>query len=250
MKLDVIATLRDAWALFRRDGGLLVRLAAPFLFWPSLALGLLVPMPPQPEEGVGEGGQRAMAWIDSVGEWATHYGGWYFAAYAIGMIGTAAILSLELGGGRQSVGEALGRALTMAPRFLLAMVLVAVPVGAGTLLWILPGIYIAGRLMLVGPVLFAERRMAALAAMGRSVMLTRGAGLSMAALASCTYLGGIVAARPFVALIEMVQGDGGMGSGNPVAIALLQAGAATVAMVAGLAQALISIAAYRRLVRG
>lgn len=250
MKLDVIGTLRDAWGLFRRDGGLLVRLAAPFLFWPSLALGLLVPMPPQPEEGVGEGGQRAMAWIDSVGEWATHYGGWYFAAYAIGMIGTAAVLSLELGGGRQSVGEALGRALTMAPRFLLAMVLVAVPVGAGTLLWILPGIYIAGRLMLVGPVLFAERRMAALAAMGRSVMLTRGAGLSMAALASCTYLGGIVAARPFVALIEMVQGDGGMGSGNPVAIALLQAGAAAVAMAAGLAQALISIAAYRRLFRG
>lgn len=249
MKLDVIATLRDAWSLFRRDGALLIRLAAPFLFWPALALGLLVPMPPQPEDGVGEGGARAMAWIDSVGEWAGHYGGWYFAAYAIGMIGTAAVLALELGEGQQSVGEALGRALTMAPRFLLAMLLVAVPVGAGTLLWILPGIYIAGRLMLVGPVLFAERRMAALAAMGRSVMLTRGAGLSMAALASCTYLGGIVAAQPFVALIDLVQGDGGMGAGNPVAIALLQAGAAAVAMAAGLAQALISVAAYRRLVR-
>ncbi|HJO67328.1 MAG TPA: hypothetical protein QF469_18570, partial [Sphingomonas sanguinis] len=64
-----------------------------------------------------------------------------------------------------------------------------------------------------------------------------------------TYLGGIVAAQPFVALIDVVQGDGGMGSGNPVAIALLQAGAAAVAMAAGLAQALISIAAYRRLVR-
>lgn len=249
MKLDVIATLRDAWRLFRRDRAVLIRLAAPFLFWPAYALGLLAPLPPMPEEGTGEPGVRAMAWIDSVSAWAGHYGGWYFAAYAIGMFGTAAILALELGGGDQSVGEALGRALRMAPRFLLAMMLVAVPVGAGTLLYILPGLYVAGRLMLVGPVLFAERRMAALAALARSVVLTRGAGLSMAALASCTYLGGIVAGQPFLALIEVVQGDGGIGSGNPVAIALLQAGAAGVAMAAGLAQALISVAAYRRLRR-
>jgi hypothetical protein len=113
------------------------------------------------------------------------------------------------------------------------------------LLYILPGLYVSGRLLLVGPVLFAERRMPAMAALARSVGLTRGAGLPMAALASCTTLGGMIAAQPFIALIDVVQADG---AGNPVAVALLQAGAAAVAMAAGLAQALVAVAANRRLV--
>ncbi len=245
MKMDVVATLRDAWGLFRRDRSLLIRLAAPFLFWPALALGLLVPAPPLPDEGVGDTTARATAWIDSVGQWAGHYGAWYFASYVVGLLGTAALLTLVLGEGRLTVGEALGRALGVAPRFLLAMMLVALPVGAGMLLYILPGLYVAGRLLLVGPVLLAERRMAAVGALARSFALTRGAGLQMAALAACTYLAGMIAAQPFLMLVDLSRGDG---PGNPVAIALLQAGAAGVSMAAGLAQALIAVAAYRRLV--
>ncbi|MCT8002590.1 hypothetical protein NZL82_11945 [Sphingomonas sanguinis] len=245
MGLDVVATLRDAWGLFRRDRSLLLRLAGPFLFWPAFALGLLVPTPPLPEEGVGEATARASVWIDSVGQWASHYGGWYFASYVVGLIGTAALLALLLSGGRATVGEALRGAVAIAPRYLLAMILVALPVGAGMLLYILPGLYVAGRLLLVGPVLLAERRMAAMAALARSIKLTRGVGLPMAALSSCTYLGGMIATQPFLTMIDLSKGDG---PGNPVAIALLQAGAAAVAMAAGLAQALIAVAAYRRLV--
>ena len=245
MTLNIVATLRDAWGLFLRDRSLLIRLAGPFLFWPALALGLLVPAPPLPDEGVGEATAQATAWIDSVGQWAGHYGGWYLASYAVGLIGTAALLALVLGEGRLTVGEALSRALGIAPRYVLAMVLVALPVGAGMLLYILPGLYVAGRLLLVGPVLLAERRMAAVAALARSVKLTRGAGLPMAALSACTYLGGIVATQPILMLIDLSKGDG---PGNPVALALLHAAAAAVAMAAGLAQALIAVAAYRRLV--
>ena len=248
MTLPVVATLRDAWSLFRRDRDLLIRLAAPFLFWPPLAVGLLVPDPPLPAEPAAGGGQgeataRAMAWFDSVGTWAGHYGGWYFAAYAIGMIGSAALFALVLSGGRFSVGQALSLGLRVAPRFLLAMILVALPTGVGMLLYILPGLYVAGRLMLVGPVLFAERRMPALAAIARSLVLTRGASLSMAALAGCTYLGGMIAAQPFLLLGDRVEASGG----SPVAMALLQGGAAATGMAAGLAQVLIAVAAYRRL---
>lgn len=246
MGLDVIATLRDAWGLFRRDRTLLVALIAPFVFWPTLAVYLLVPAPPKPEEGAGASSTGMLAWVDSVGAWAGQYGGWYVAAYAIGLIGTAAVLALQLGAGRPTVADALARTGRMMPRFLLAMMLVGLPVGAGMLLYILPGLYVAGRLMLVGPVLFAERRMAAMSALARSVKLTRGAGLSMAALVACTYLGGMIAAQPFLSLVDWVKGDSGIG--NPVAIALLQSGAAAVAMATGLAQALISVAAYRRLV--
>ncbi len=249
MKLDVIATLRDAWSLFRRDSDLIVRLTAPFLFWPALAVGLLVPQMPVPAEDAAQGAARAMAWLDSFQVWAGHYGGWYVAAYAVGTIGTAALLAMQFGDGQPTMGqptmgESLGRAIRMAPRFLLAMMLVALPVGAGMLLYILPGLYIAGRLLLVGPVLFAERQMPAMAAISRSFVLTRGAGLPMAALASCTYLGGVLAGQPFLALVDAVKGGG---PGNPVAVALLQAGAAAIAMAAGVAQALIAAAAYRRL---
>ena len=249
MGLDVVATLRDAWSLFRRDRDLLIRRGAPFLFWPPLVLGLLVPEPPMPAEPTSgdaraEATARAMAWFDSVGTWAGHYGSWYFAAYALGMIGSAALFALCLSGGRFSVGQALKLALRVAPRFLLAMILIALPVGAGMLLYILPGLYVAGRLMLVGPVLFAERRMPALAAIARSLVLTRGVGLPMAALASCTSLGGMIAAQPFLLLVEWAQAN----DGGPIMIALLHAGAAEVAMAAGIAQVLIAIAAYRRLV--
>ncbi|WP_309701087.1 MULTISPECIES: hypothetical protein [unclassified Sphingomonas] len=240
----MMAALRDAWGLFRRNADLSLRLAAPFLFLPTLALGLLVPAPPLPEEDAADGAARAMAWVDSVGNWAGQYGGWYFATYAIGLIGTAALLALHLGGGRLTVGQALNVSLRIAPRFLLAMILVALPVGAGMLLYILPGLYVAGRLLLVGPILLAERRMPALAALARSFALTRGVGLPMAALASCTYLGGMILGQPFILLIDTVQGSGG----NPVAIALLQTGAAAVALASGVAQALIALAAYRRLV--
>ncbi|MET3438458.1 hypothetical protein [Sphingomonas sp. 1185] len=240
----MMAALRDAWGLFRRNADLTLRLAAPFLFLPTFALGLLVPAPPLPEEDAADGAARAMAWVDSVGNWAGQYGGWYFATYAIGLIGTAALLALHLGGGRLTVGQALNVSLRIAPRFLLAMILVALPVGAGMLLYILPGLYVAGRLLLVGPILLAERRMPALAALARSFALTRGVGLPMAALASCTYLGGMILGQPFILLIDTVQGSGG----NPVAIALLQTGAAAVALASGVAQALIALAAYRRLV--
>jgi len=244
MTFDMMAALRDAWGLFRRNADLTLRLAAPFLFLPTLAVGLLVPAPPLPEEDAADGAARAMAWVDSVGNWAGQYGGWYFATYAIGLIGTAALLALHLGGGRLTVGQALNVSLRIAPRFLLAMILVALPVGAGMLLYILPGLYVAGRLLLVGPILLAERRMPALAALARSFALTRGVGLPMAALASCTYLGGMILGQPFILLIDTVQGSGG----NPVAIALLQTGAAAVALASGVAQALIALAAYRRLV--
>ena len=244
MTFDMMAALRDAWGLFRRNADLTLRLAAPFLFLPTLAVGLLVPAPPLPGEDAADGAARAMAWVDSVGNWAGQYGGWYFATYAIGLIGTAALLALHLGGGRLTVGQALNVSLRIAPRFLLAMILVALPVGAGMLLYILPGLYVAGRLLLVGPILLAERRMPALAALARSFALTRGVGLPMAALASCTYLGGMILGQPFILLIDTVQGSGG----NPVAIALLQTGAAAVALASGVAQALIALAAYRRLV--
>ncbi|WP_267350294.1 hypothetical protein [Sphingomonas sp. GM_Shp_2] len=243
MTIDPVAVLRDAWALFRRDRDLLLRIAGVFHFLPAFALALLVPEPPMPESGAEAGPARTDAWMQALSDWGAAHGGWYLLAYAIGFLGTAAILLLYLAP-QQTVGQALTRAARLWPRFLLAMVLVSLPTGAGMLLWIVPGLYVAGRLLVTGPALVAEGRMSAAGALRRSFRMSRGAGLALMGLASVTYLGGFLAGQPFLWLGDWLSGEGG---GNPIGVAVVEACAAAVVAATAVAQALIAVVAYRRL---
>ena len=246
MTIDVTTVLRDAWALFRRDRDVLLRLAGPFLFLPAYALVLLVPAPPTPDANAADSQAATQAWLQSVGDWAGAHGGWFLLAYAIGYVGGAAILSLYLDRTRPDVGGALRRALTLAPRFLLAMLVVSFPAGLGLLLWVIPGLYVMGRTMLVAPALVAERPVAALAAIARGWALGRGSSLALMALSAITYVTGWLASTPFLALDGWLREGGGSG---PVPLAIVDAGAAAVATASGLAGTLVALAAYRRLAR-
>lgn len=246
MKLDFAVTLQDAWALFRRDRDLLLRLAGPFVFVPAFALALLVPEPPLPDAAAGDNEAQALAWAQTLTTWAGANAGWYLLAYLIGHFGTATLYALYLDPDRPDVGGALRRAGQLLARYMLAMLIVAVPAGAGLLLWVLPGLYVLGRTMLTGPLLLAERPIGAAAAVLRSLALTRGSGLALMGLAAFTYLSGWLLGQPFMLV------DGWMrtaGAANPVALALVDAGAALAATAAGMAQGLIGVAAYRRLAR-
>ena len=230
--------LAEAWALFRRDRDWLLALAGPFLFLPAFALALLVPPPPT---ATGAGEAQALDWARAVSGWAAEHGGWHLLAFAVACFGAAALYAAYLAAG--DVRGALRRAGPILPRYLLAMLLIGLPTAAGLLLWVVPGLYVMGRAMLTGPALVAERPIGAAAAAGRSVRLTRGAGLPMAALASIPWLGGVLLAQPFVMLAERLR-EGGAGT---LALALAGAGLAGVAAASTLAQALIAVAAYRRL---
>jgi hypothetical protein len=250
MKLDFATVLTDAWALFRRDRDLLLRIAAPFLFLPAFALALVVPDPPMPPEGAGSGEAQALAWADQVTAWAGANGGWYALAYAISFFGTSLFYALYLDGqaGRQGldVATAMKRSVAQFPRYLLAMILVSLPAGAGLLLYAIPGLYILGRTMLTGPVLFAEAPVGAFAAIRRSLVLTRGSGLPLMGLAAFSYISGWITGQPFMLVDRWMRTSG---QENPVVLALVDAGAAAAAMAAGLAMALIAVSAYRRLAR-
>jgi hypothetical protein len=237
--------LQESWALFRRDADLLLRLAGPFLFLPSFALVLLVPSPPEPPAG-GTGEAAALAWADAVSAWLAAHGGWYLLAYAATYLGHAAILGLYLDRASGDVGGALRRAGSLAPRYLLASLFVALPAGAGLLLWLLPGFYVIGRTLPLGPVLVAERPIGAAAAIARTLAMTRGRGLQLAALAALIVSAGYIAGQPFL-LLDASLREGGAG---PVALSLAAAGAAMVATGAGLAQLLLAMAVYRRLRQG
>lgn len=250
MKLDFATILTDAWTLFRRDRDLLLRIAAPFLFLPAFALALVVPDPPMPDAAAGTSEAQTLAWADQVTAWAGANGGWYGLAYAISFFGYALFYALYLerseGGQGPDVGTAMRRAAAVFPRYLAAMVLVSLPAGAGLLLYAIPGLYILGRTMLTGPALFAEAPIGAFAAIRRSLALTRGSGLPLMGLAAFSYISGWIISEPFMMVDRWMRTTG---QENPVVLALVDAGAAAAAMAAGLAMALIAVAAYRRLAR-
>lgn len=250
MKIDFATVLTDAWALFKRDRDLLLRIAAPFLFLPAFALALVVPDPPMPVAGASNNQAEALVWADQVTAWASANGGWYGLAYAISFFGTSLFYALYLdrSQGEQGldIGTAMKRSATLFPRYLLAMVLVSLPAGAGLLLYALLGLYILGRTMLTGPALFADSPIGAFAAIRRSLTLTRGSGLPLMGLAAFSYISGWIIGEPFMMIDRWMRTNA---QENPVVLALVDAGAAAAAMAAGLAMALIAISAYRRLAR-
>lgn len=238
MPIHVVPVLREAWALFRRDRGWILALTAPFLFLPSFALALLVPRWPAAPVAAGDEG-RSLAWAQAFGQWVARYGGWYVGGYAVAAFGAAALFAAYLDKGAPDLRAALRRAAALLPRYLLASLLVAIPTGAGLYLWVLPGLYVMGRTMLAGPALVAERPLGAVPSLLRSLQLSAGAGLPLTALAAAVLLAGVVLAYPFLAVEQA-----GLG---PVGQAVAAAGTAGVSMLTNVAQALVAVAAYRRL---
>ncbi len=240
MTIAVRPVLADAWGLFRRDRDWLLRVAGPFLFLPAFALALLVPSAPVALLSGAATEAEALARAAKLAAWMRAHGGWHLLANVLALFGGAALQSAYLDARAPEIGAALGRAGALLPRYLLAMLVVAVPTGAGLYLWVLPGLYVMGRTLLVGPVLIAERPVSAMGAVFRSFALSRGRGLPMMALASTSLLGGLVLAQPFAALDLAAKR-------SVVAAVLAAAGLGAAATMAGVAQVLIAVSVYRRL---
>jgi hypothetical protein len=244
VKIDMAGVLRDAWAMWRTDSDLLLRVAGLFLFLPLLATLLLLPaMPPfavTPE--MSQAAQTALA--EQIVAWISAYGGWSLLGALIVEAGMLVVLTAYLGRDRPDVRGAISGAAQLLPRYVLAMILVGFPrLGVLTLVLLLPGLYVLGRMIALGPILVAERPIGVGGAVARSWALTRGNGLPLAGLVSLTILGGMLLAAPFNLI------DKGLRSVAPnvVAITLADAAGAAIATAALLATALIQIAAYRRL---
>ncbi len=248
MKLNVMRVLNDAWALFRGDADLLVRVASVFMFIPQLALLLVVP--PMPSialtADMTEAEQRALAQV--LADWISANGGWYLAATVLVQFGTLVLLALYLRRDQPDVRAAMAGAVGRFPRFLLAMILVGLPLGIGlfTTVLLIPALYLVGRLMLTAPILAEASTGAPVgvrAAIGRSWQLTKGNGLAVTGLASISVLGGVLLGTPFIMIDKALRAN----APNPVAITMVDIGAAAAVAASLLAAILIQIAAYRRL---
>lgn len=244
MRFDSKSVLTDALAMWRADGDLLLRVSAAFLFLPQFAMLLLLPpMPPIAVTAeMTDAEQRALA--QGIVEWASAYGGWYLLGAVLVQAGALIVLMLYLR--RLDLRGAMGQGLALFPRYVLAMIVVGMPLGLGvlTIVLLLPGLYLLGRLIAVGPALVAEAPLSVARSVSRSWALSRGHGFALAGLVSLTIIGGALLAAPFTLIDKALRA----GAPNMVAIAMADAAAAAITAAALLAATLVQIAAYRRLV--
>lgn len=242
MTLDVIGVFSDAWRLCKRDRDLLIGVAGFFLFVPQLAMKLFVALPPNPPKTMDNAGLRA--WLDAVESWSSQYSLTVILISLISLFGSLAVFTLYLDPERPDVRRALTRALRLSPRFLLLAIIMAIPVQIGLLMFLLPGFYLQGRLLLAAPAVVAEQPLGAGAAMARSVALTRGNGLILAGFACLALLVGDLVSQLFVKIGGMM---GGAPMANPVVAALLDLAAAAGVTVTLLGTILVQVSLYRGL---
>lgn len=244
--MDVRGVIADAWRLWKRDSDLLLRIAGAFLFLPTFALHLVVPSPPAftAESELNEAQQLEMA--RGFVAWAGANGGWYLLSTLLIYAGLLTILVLYQDAARPDLRAAFARAARLFGRYVLAMIVIGIPVTIGlwSIVLLLPGLYLLGRMFAVGPILVGEAPIGLRGALARSWALTKGNGLVLAGFSALTMLGGGIAAAPFLAIDRSLRAGG---ADNPLVIAAVDAAAAAMATAALLAMVLLQVAIYRRL---
>jgi len=250
MTLSIAGLLVDARAAWRRDAALLIPLAGLGYFLPQLAAQLL--LPPLPAAPATRDEAAMLAWTQAVQVWAGNYGFWYLLAPLLALFTTLGIFALYLGRDRPTLAGALRTAGRLFLRYLLASILVSLPMGGMLSIALLvpvlmffaaaPIFYIYARTMLMGPVIVAEAPVGAVDAVARSWRLTKGAGWPLAALYAAIFL---LPALLGTAALSVASAGGG----NPVIVALGASLAAAVAAAGATLLALVEVAAYARAAR-
>jgi len=245
MRLTLSNLLGDAWALFRRESDIVVRVGALFLFLPAFAVALLTKpfpaFPPPPRDEI-----MLQAWVQAVNIWAGDNLVWHLLANGLGVFGLSVIALLLLAPDRPDVGTALGTGARLFPRFALASILTAFPIGLGVLLLILPGLYAQARLIAVVPALAAEQPLAAVRGIGRSVRVTRGGSLAILGAVSGVFLMQLLATSPLLPIEAWLRAPD---HENPFVLALVDALLAGIASAYHVGILLIGVVVYRRVGR-
>jgi hypothetical protein len=173
MRFSYTGVWEDALGLVRAHGSLVLALAGVFLFLPALTIGHFLPRPAPTE---------AAQLIPAMVEYGRANWHWVVLESLLNMAGTLAILFLVFGRTGISVGGAIAAAFALLPSYFVAAVIGNLAIGAGFALFILPGVYLMGRLAPLAAVVVAESVRNPLAALRRTFAVTRGHGWAIAGL--------------------------------------------------------------------
>jgi hypothetical protein len=207
MRFSYSAVWADTVKMLKSHGSLIAAVAGVFLLLPTLLTGYFLPQP-APNEA-----EPFAPMLDHfVNNWP-----WLMLGNLFNMIGAIAIYLLLLRGRDQTVGRAIAAALPILPFYLLMSILTNLAIGIGLGLFILPGIYLLGRLFPSSPVLVAEQPRNPLAAVKASWALTRGRGWAVAGLVAIVFLVGMLVSFVITAVVSSIvivtigrEGVGGM----------------------------------------
>lgn len=219
---------QDTLAALTRDFATLFVVVAPFTLLVIVALDLFGPPPPQTMAELTPRNLLLLSILPNI----------------VGAIGRMAVTRLVLTPG-ETPGRALGIAFASLPAWLTATLLMAVPVGAGLLLLVVPGLYLMARLFLLAPVLVVER-CGPIAAVRRSWDLTEACAWQLVLLfvfAVLAAIGLVLVASGLGGAIGTVLMVAGSKGAADFAAALMPALAATLVSMATAAAAAV---VYRR----
>lgn len=226
----------DAQALWRAHGEFVAILAGLFIMVPEFVRNLFLPIPPIRDFGPESLALMRAYLLDN---------GWSLVLLnLVVLFGSAAILCLMLDARRPTVGEAIKVAFVMVPSIFVLNILSQFAVFGGLLLFVVPGIYVMGRLALASAAQMSERQMNPLRAIRQSLDLTRGRGWSIAGLLLIVFVVTWIATGAIATvigiLLSVIIPKGSLAAVAGFLSAILSA-------VTYLAFLLLSAAAYRQL---
>ena len=162
----------------------------------------------------------------------------------LGLFGAAALYVLLTRQDMATIGSALRQALILLPFYFLMQLIGGVATMLGLLLLVLPGLYIAGRLVPLASVTVAETRLGLTGILSRSWKMTEGNGWSIIFLALIVSLVSTLAAM----VIGLIVGLICRLAAGPDGVPLIETGVDT-ALGAAIATIMISlsVAIYRHL---
>lgn len=246
MSLDVAGVLHDAWTMAKRDRELLIGVSGALILVPAIAQEMFVTVPP-PLPPSGSDTLALRGWVEAATLWSRQNDPLLFGLSLVAVFGALVLFLLYTERSRMTVATALSTGIVFLPRYVLLALCVALPVNIGSLFLLIPGLYLKGRLLPIGPLFVGERPIGVFAAWRRSFAMTRGHGLILMALACVPLLGGDLLAVPFKLLGQTLDGAP---MANPVVAALLDCIVGLCRTFGVVASILIEVALYRRLSKG
>lgn len=238
MKIGLNGILAEAGMLARNNLDLLGRIAAVFFFLPAFAQQLFFAMPVPPEDL-----PAAEAWKRFV-EWTAAHLHWNLLFGLFQLFGSAVIFLLLLGSARPSLGDALGRTLRLMPGLIMVWLGAGLLVMLGSVLFVVPGLYLLGRTFVVGVTYVDQPERGPGAALTGGILHTRGKGWLFTGICVLVLLATSIALS-FVDAIAAALAAAGLAAA--VVKPLADGCAAAIAATGALAQAVMQVAAYRLL---
>ncbi|HET9677849.1 MAG TPA: hypothetical protein VFP21_10140 [Solirubrobacterales bacterium] len=181
-RLEVGPTLSEVFAIYRDQAGVLL----PVAFWLFLAVAIV--------DGLTEG-NFSLFWIGLV------------VGLAVGTLYQGMVVTLvqDVQDGRHDsgVGDLMRSALPVLGALLGAGILAGLGVGAGFVLLIVPGLYLATIWAVIAPAIVIERR-GVFDAFGRSRQLVKGQGWPVLGTIVVAYLISFIAGLAFIAIANSI----------------------------------------------